>query len=93
MTVISDPYERIPHALHTSPRIAGLKCNGCLRMEVLEKQTRYGNRERYYCKHVHHGYFDPRTVDDCASALYSTDGICKPPSKNIRLDSYDSANR
>lgn len=90
MSTLND-HERLPYARHDSPRITGLTCNGCLRLEVLEKQTRYGNRERYYCKRVHHGYFNPTTVDDCKHALYSTDGICKPYGFQIRLDSYDRA--
>lgn len=91
MPIITDPHERLPYARHESPRLVGLACNGCLRLEVLEKQTRYGNRERYYCKRVHHGYFNPCMVGECEHALYDTKGICNPQSKNIRLDSYDSA--
>lgn len=87
-----DQRERLPFARHDSPRLVGLTCNGCLRLEVLERQMRCGSKELYYCKRVHHGYFDPRTVDDCEHALYSIDGVCKSYGFQIRLDSYDRAN-
>ena len=75
-------------ALHESPFIADCICNGCLRLEVLDKQTRTGCTERYYCKHAQHGYFDPRKVDDCKMAIHSTEGICKSPGRGIILDAY-----
>ena len=75
-------------ALHESPFIADCICNGCLRLEVLDKQTRQGCSERYYCKRVHHGYFDPHKVDDCEMAIHSTEGICKSPGRGIIIDAY-----
>lgn len=59
--------------LHESPRIKDRICNGCLRLEVLERRTGRDVKEMYYCKHRFHGYFDPKRVRKCADRIDHVD--------------------
>lgn len=75
---MSDYNMRLPeYCVNESAAIAGSFCNGCKRLEVVIERRRgrhgFRVREKYYCRDVHHGYFDPRAVDDCGSRLIEGD--------------------
>lgn len=78
---MSDYNLRLPeHCEHESALIAGSFCNGCKRLEVVQskRKGRSGFRyeEKYYCRDVQRGYFDPRKVDDCGLRLIEGDHGC-----------------
>jgi hypothetical protein len=71
---LSDYNLRLPEfCKHESTLIAGTVCNGCKRLDIVieRKRGRYGayEHEKYYCRDIQRGYFDPSTVDDCGLRL------------------------
>ena len=54
--------------VHTSPRIAGCTCDGCLRLEVRIARRKMIYTEKYWCLQ-RHGYFEPKKIGDCDMRL------------------------
>lgn len=68
---------RPEYCAHESKLIAGTICNGCKHLEVVlqRRRTRHGHveQEKYYCRNIQRGYFDPHAVDDCGMRLIEGD--------------------